>query len=443
MSHSYGNGNSNGNNYLSKKRLEEDIPIDNRYHFDKYDKFDKYGNHGRYNNMNYIHSKPSNGNNYYGNSSRYRSNYYNNPKSFHGNSYSNKPVPKRDYKKSYQKYSNEGIRNLSHCEMPSPPPLSLKQKSDSDSLKNISSTSGDTKSIRSLGSNTGLNLKDINKLVSNITNIPTGRGQPIFNQQSINIGIKLGSPSNLKFKEKGISEFKEENKKWRKDEDNKEDEIPIFNFPKPSEKLLNYEPFNKSLIKIEPNPLDEFEIYPKKLFEFNKNNCPRKPYNTTIKESNNNDNIENTLSIKSCYLLAKIRNWKLVTKFIPASYLTKEKFKNIIPLDEDKEDGGRTEETNSSKISNQKGEDPKKEKEKKFYLVYSEKFEENVEKSLEPMMQRKKQVKRDIFNKKYIIAQYHYDILKLKNKIKQNKFKINYLNINQENLKAALEGGKD
>ena len=443
MSHSYGNGNSNGNNYLSKKRLEEDIPIDNRYHFDKYDKFDKYGNHGRYNNMNYIHSKPSNGNNYYGNSSRYRSNYYNNPKSFHGNSYSNKPVPKRDYKKSYQKYSNEGIRNLSHCEMPSPPPLSLKQKSDSDSLKNISSTSGDTKSIRSLGSNTGLNLKDINKLVSNITNIPTGRGQPIFNQQSINIGIKLGSPSNLKFKEKGISEFKEENKKWRKDEDNKEDEIPIFNFPKPSEKLLNYEPFNKSLIKIEPNPLDEFEIYPKKLFEFNKINCPRKPYNTTIKESNNNDNIENTLSIKSCYLLAKIRNWKLVTKFIPASYLTKEKFKNIIPLDEDKEDGGRTEETNSSKISNQKGEDPKKEKEKKFYLVYSEKFEENVEKSLEPMMQRKKQVKRDIFNKKYIIAQYHYDILKLKNKIKQNKFKINYLNINQENLKTALEGGKD
>ena len=59
------------------------------------------------------------------------------------------------------------------------------------------------------------------------------------------------------------------------------------------------------------------------------------------------------------------------------------------------------------------------------------------------MMQRKKQVKRDIFNKKYIIAQYHYDILKLKNKIKQSKFKINYLNINQENLKTALEGGKD
>ena len=134
MSHSYGNGNSNGNNYLNKKRLEEDIPMENRYHFDKYDKYDKYRSHSRYNNTNYIHSKPPQGNNYYNTSSRYGNNYYNNPKPFHNNSYSNKIPQKRDYKKPYQKYSNpnanEGIRNLSHCEMPSPPPLSLKSKSD-------------------------------------------------------------------------------------------------------------------------------------------------------------------------------------------------------------------------------------------------------------------------------------------------------------------------
>ena len=58
MSHSYGNGNPNENNYLSRKRLEEDIPNESRYRYDKYDKYDKYGNHSRYNNMNYIHSKP-------------------------------------------------------------------------------------------------------------------------------------------------------------------------------------------------------------------------------------------------------------------------------------------------------------------------------------------------------------------------------------------------
>ena len=40
MSHSYGNGHSSGNNYLNRKRAEDDIPS---YYYDKYDnKFDKY-----------------------------------------------------------------------------------------------------------------------------------------------------------------------------------------------------------------------------------------------------------------------------------------------------------------------------------------------------------------------------------------------------------------
>ena len=40
MSHSYGNGNSSGNNYLNRKRTEDDIPS---YYYDKYAKFDKLG----------------------------------------------------------------------------------------------------------------------------------------------------------------------------------------------------------------------------------------------------------------------------------------------------------------------------------------------------------------------------------------------------------------
>ena len=36
MSHSYGNPNSTGNNYLNRKRAEDDIP---NYYYDKYDKF--------------------------------------------------------------------------------------------------------------------------------------------------------------------------------------------------------------------------------------------------------------------------------------------------------------------------------------------------------------------------------------------------------------------
>ena len=443
MSHTYGNGNSGGNNYISKKRCEDDIPMDNRYHYDKYDKFDKYGNHGRYNNINYIHSKPPQGNNYYNATTRYRNNYYNNSKPFHTNNYSNKLGPKRDYKKPFQKYpnpnTNKGIRNLSNCDMPSPPPLSLKQKQDGDSLKSIScSTSEESKqnSFNSIIYN-GINLKDINKFVSNITNIPTGRGQPIFNQQNINISIKL-SPSNIKYKDNKISEYKEENKKWRKEEeDNKEEEIPIFKFPKPSEKLLNYEPLNRNLIKIEENPLENFEIYPKNLYDLNLHNIPRRPNNITVSESINNDNVDNILSLKSCYLLAKISNWRLVTNFVPASSLTEEKFKNIIPLEEYKEEDERKEENEKVKKDLDKKE--KKEKPKKPYLVYSEKFDEAVEKSLEQLIHKEKQVKKDIFNKRYIIAQYHYDILKLKNKIKQNINKINYLNIKQENSRNAID----
>ena len=409
MSHTYANGSSAGNSFLSKKRLDEDIQMDDRYHCGKYEKFDKYSNHGRYNNMNYSYSKPLQGNSYYNTGSRYRSNHYNKP--FHGNSYPTKLGPKRDYKKPYQKFSNsnanEGIRNLSHCEMPSP-------KRDSESLKSAENKSN---SIRSI--NNGINLKDINinKFVSNINSIPTGRGHPIFNQQNINIAIKLTSPPNLKYKDSKMSEYKEENKKWKKDEE-EDEEIPIFKCPKLPEKLTNYEPFNRNSVKIEENPIENFEIYPKNLYEINMNNYTRKYNNSTIRDSINNDNIENALSLKSCYLLAKIRNWRLVTNFVPASALTEEKFKNIIPLDEEKEENGQP---------------------KKSYLVYSEKFEEIVDKSLEQIMHKKKQVKKDIFNKKYIIAQFHYDTLKLKNKIKQYKYKVDYLNIKQENIKNVLD----
>ena len=411
MSHTYTNGSSTGNSFLNKKRLDEDIQMDDRYHCGKYEKFDKYGNHGRYNNMNYSYSKPLQGNSYYNTGSRYRGNHYNKP--FHGNYQPNKLGPKRDYKKPYQKYSNsnanEGIRNLSHCEMPSP-------KRDSESLKSADNKSN---SIRTISSNNGINLKDlnINKFVSNLNGIPNGRGHPIFNQQNINIAIKLTSPPNLKYKDSKISEYKEENKKWKKDEE-EDEEIPIFKCPKLPEKLINYEPFNRNSVKIEENPIEKFEIYPKNLYEVNINNFTRKFNNSTIRDSINNDNIENALSIKSCYLLAKIRNWRLVTNFVPASALTEEKFKNIIPLDEEKEENGQA---------------------KKSYLVYSEKFEEIVDKSLEQIMHKKKQVKKDIFNKKYIIAQFHYDILKLKNKIKQYKYKVDFLNIKQENIKNVLD----
>ena len=262
MSHSYGNGNSSGNNYLNRKRAEDDIPS---YYYDKYDKFDKYGNHSnpRYNNsMSYNYSKPPQKmNNYYSSNSRYYNNYYSRQKPFYSNmNYSNGLSQKRDYRKPYQKISapgsNEAIRNLSHCDMPSSSPLSIGRK-NTDSLKLTEASSSEMKQ------SPNLNLKNLNKYVPNMN-----QGHPIISQQNININIKLSSSStNLKYNQK------EDKKSWKKKEDLIDKErrcnLQLIPFPQPSPSLMNFRPFDKSLIKLEPNPLEKFELYPNHLYELN------------------------------------------------------------------------------------------------------------------------------------------------------------------------------
>ena len=384
MSHSFGSGNSSRNTFLNKKRLEDDIPMDNRYHYAKYPKYDKYNPHSRYNNMNYIHSnsKPPPGNNYY-NNHYHRSSYYNSQKNY-----------RRDFKKPYQKYSspnpNEGIRNLSNCEMtPSPPSLSLKKSEDAYSTRYDSNPK-----LNESNRSTSLNIKSLNKLVSNIT------------QQNINIQIKLSSPNQLKYKDK-LEESKIE----------EEEELPMDKIPKP-EKMQNFEPFNRNLVKIESNPLENFDLYPKNLF--GKTNSNISSMSSVCTSNKNLNNFKNIIQLNSCYLLAKIPNWRLVTNFVPASELNKEKFENLIPLDEKSEgDWGSV-----------KGSPA---------LVFNEKYEEIVDKFLEQNSSKKKQTEMAIYNMKFIISQYHYDILKIKNKLNQNKYKINYLNIKQENSRSAVE----
>lgn len=433
MSHSYGNGNPNGNNYLNKKRYEDDVPMDTRYHYDKFSKFDKYGSHNRYNNMS-MHSNGPPGNSYYNSNPRFRGNYYNGPKSLHGNNYSNKFAPKREYKKPFQKYpnpnSNEGIKNLSHCEMPSPSSLNQKPKQDGDSYKSIYASSTSETKISPNIENSRINQKELNKFVSNITSrLPPGPAQPIQNStNNISIAINVTSSSGLKFKEQLNSDKKENSKKWEKEEEDKpEEEFPIVKFPKPSEKLQYFEQFNKNLIKIETNPLENFEFFPKSLYDLNCNGNFQKFPNCSSNFTNPSDTVDTILSLKSCYLLAKIPNWRLVTNFVPATALKEEKFKNI-PIDKDED----------MKIDKE-GDKKKDTKDKKSYLVYSEKYEDTVEKYLEQNMAKRKQLKNDIFNVKYIISQYRFDILKIKNNIKQNIYKIKYLTIKQDITRNAIE----
>ena len=56
-----------------------------------------------------------------------------------------------------------------------------------------------------------------------------------------------------------------------------------------------------------------------------------------------------------------------------------------------------------------------------------------MDKFLEQNKSKKKQLNMEFDNMKYIIFQYHYDILKIKNKINQNQFKINCLNVKMNN----------
>lgn len=97
---------------------------------------------------------------------------------------------------------------------------------------------------------------------------------------------------------------------------------------------------------------------------------------------------------------------------------------------------------NKKKNGEEKQAESKKRKSQKSHLVYFEGFEDEVEKYLEPNMSSKKNIKEDIFNIKSIIEQYHYDIIKIKNKLKQNIYKTNYLNIKQDNLRNAIDETK-
>ena len=362
MSHSFWPGNSSHNTFLNKKRQEGDIPMDSRSHYSKYSKYDKYTTHTRYNNPSYINPKPPSGNNYY-NSRYHANNFYHSQKSY-----------RRDFRKPYKKYSlpnpNENIRNLSNCDMPpSPPSLSLKYSDDNTTKFSESSN--------------GISVRNSSKFISNISN------------KKLNLSEKLEEAKN-----------------------EEEEELPLFKFSNPSENKKDFESFNRSSITLEENPLENFEFYPKNLYEKRKVKD-----SNAFKDSKDNiylNNFKNIIQLKSCYLLAKIPNWRLVTNFVPASALKQEKFENFVLSDETKNgDWGNEEE--------------------KPPLVFFEKYEEIVDKFLEQNKKNKKQVETSLYNVKFIIAQYHNDIFRIKNQINQNRLKINYLSIKQENYKIAIE----
>ena len=389
MSLFYENFNSSGSTYLAKKRLKEPSKMDSHQSYDQYNKYRNNDSRPKYTSMNSHHSYSFKGN------YNSRNNYTYNSKNFYSNRYQ-KNYERREPKKIHQKNLDEKIRNLSNY--------------DGDDVFSQHTISKEEHSLNSFSTSTNFNSpyklndrynpKDVSKLVSNITGKSRSYHQENYIQNTSNeIAPKYRSESNPKAKrEKDLTEAHLE-------------------IPYPNEKFKNYVPFDRDSIDFKsPSPLDDFEVYPKNLYTLNANTSI--PKNTNTSESNKN--VLNELSFKSCYLLSKIPNWRLVSKFVPISSLKQEKFEKII----EEEDRLEKKEKND---------------EKKSFLVYSEKFDDMMENYLDENKNKKKELEADILGMKSIVGQYHYDISFIKNKIQHNKYKLNYLDVKSQNLCSRIE----
>lgn len=372
--------------YLSKKRSEHDSegPSKKKYEYDnRYEKYDKYHHQCKYNVIKDYSQ------NYYHNSSKYRSRdswYYSSK--YHSKS------PRREYKKSYQKYSNdtEGVRNLSHCELP-PSPKNKKEENDKNGL-----------------------IQGLNHFVSNIVSTHftprQGTYQHIFqNQQNINIEINLTSPSQLigsgatDKRKRGYDTRVSEREREKEKESEDYYDMKVFDFPKPAPKI-EIEPFDKSSIKIEPNPFDDYQMFPNKE-QIN-------PILSTNESGEKKEIKPYDIGIKSSYLLAKIPNWRLVTSFVSVEQLKEEKFSNII-----EENQMEVDESNNIK----------------YYLVYDEEIERNIEKTLEGNYFHKNKLKNECLNIMNSIEHCSGEVRKIQNTLFSDEWKTNNLDIKLDSIK--------
>ena len=137
---------------------------------------------------------------------------------------------------------------------------------------------------------------------------------------------------------------------------------------------------------------------------------------------------EYDLSLESSYLLAKIQNWRVVSKFVPISSLKNAKFRTFLE---------NCAEDETIKNKNNKNE------EIKSYLVYSEKYEDIVNGCLKDNMIKKKKIKLDIMNRKLIGDQLQRDIFEIKKRLQKNKYDIKFLDAHNEHLYNTTEKTKN
>lgn len=391
-------------------------------------------------------------NSYHGNSSnRYKGKdyYYSNTSKYHSSNYNSNKSPRRDYKKSYQKYNpdNEGVRNLSHCDIPSP----VKKKDEHSEPK---------EPILS-----GFNL---------MGSFPRQQGpyQHIFqNQQNINISIISPKPLNLdssqcdkrvmsstlnsttilsapsinkrRFSSSSSGEHpisKDRDKRDTKLRNSyKDNEETTFTspqkqyrstIPRPPPKVP-LTPFDKKEIHKPENPFNDNTVLP--MLDYTSLNSQGSIYTacndmrleymdtnaTSIGNKGGNaageigsalKEKEEITTLEPNFLLSKIPNKSLVSNFVDISQLTDLKYESV----------------------------PKSETNTKSFLIYDEKYENAVEKFTQSNAAQKAKLKSEIFSIMQGIDHCEHDIRKIKYKIYQNEWKFQKLNVKANALDMSL-----
>ena len=450
---------SDTSTYLGKKRLDHDMDIPSKKRYDheydrscyererererdRYDRYEskyRYPDQCKYNLINQDYPQ------YYQHSSssgKYHSNrdnwYY--PSSKYHSGYSSNKSPRREYsKKNYQKYPNEteAVRNLSHCEMPSPT-----KKEDTATKSGIfnfvsnivssqfpSSQGGTYQHIsqKQQNINIKINVKsDSSQLSTSVVQqkrksdsnkdiTKSSKNMQSSNSDDINITAQTTTNTG-----------KLSSRLHRRSRDNPDELMeykePPLQRPQPKTEFV---PFKRNNVVIEQNPFDTLTPLLSVLDDNNGNNNydMHSSLMSTLNDDNKMMNVSGAfvnddtayVRLDSSYLLAKVPNWRLVSNYVPPSQLTEERFDNI-QIDEDA-----------------KG---------KFYIVYDEKYENEVSKITEMNFQMKNKLKFETLN--LSSERNARETKKIQNKISENDFKLKYLIIKKEEIEKALsENTKD
>lgn len=346
-------------NYLGKKRSEKRYDYEDKY----YDKYPPSKYHVSY--QKGYHNKYHN------------DYYYQSSKPYHNPSYQSKQSPRRDYKKNFQKYpsDDEGVRNLSHCDLPSP-----------------------NKNNEPMSFNAHFNFpKQPNQYQQPFQHI-------VQNQQNISISIISPNQVNLNSSRhfSAASPIKERCKDSKADFVNEQNKFTSA-IPKPIPKLP-LSVFDKKSVNLADSPFETNIGLP--LFDDIN-------YSSALNEG---IEVKPCFELKPCYLLSMIPNKALLSNLMDV-----DSFNNLYK--------------NSFDLINFAAD---KQTQIKSPIVYDQKYENLVEHYTKKNKEKKEKLMNEIKAKKKLLDYNQFEIRKLQFKIFENNWKFDQLSAKVNAIQEAI-----